>query len=50
MAISIDPNTGLKIFKTRAVESTDIITSHGYDIVTDESLTDLPGTPTRRGL
>ena len=45
MAISIDPNTGLKIFNTRAVEATDIITSHGYDIVTDESLTDLPDPP-----
>jgi len=44
-AISIDPETGLKIFNTRAAKATDKIDGHGYSIQTDESLKELPEPP-----
>ena len=40
--ISIDPETGLKIFNTRAEKANDKITGKGYAVVTDEALTALP--------
>ena len=41
-AISVDPNTGLKIFNTRAEKANDKITGKGYSVVTDEALKALP--------
>lgn len=45
MSITIDPETGLKRFDTRAAKSTDKIAGRGYSVVTDESLTWLPEPP-----
>lgn len=45
MAISTDPDTGLKIFKTRAAKATDKIVGAGYGVVADESLKTLPEPP-----
>ena len=42
MPIKIDPETGLKIFNTRAEKANDKITGKGYSVVTDEALTALP--------
>ena len=41
-AIKTDPETGLKIFNTRAEKANDKITGKGYSVVTDEALTALP--------
>ncbi len=41
MPIKIDPETGLKIFNTRAEKANDKITGKGYSVVTDEALTTL---------
>ncbi|MEZ0139397.1 MAG: flavin-containing monooxygenase [Candidatus Reddybacter sp.] len=41
MPIKIDPETGLKIFNTRAEKANDKITGKGYSVVTDEALTSL---------
>ena len=35
--IRIDPETGLKVFSTRASKATDRIQGRGYAVVTDES-------------
>lgn len=43
--IRIDPNTGLKIFATRAAMATDRIAGKGYSIVTEEALKTLPELP-----
>jgi cyclohexanone monooxygenase len=45
MSIQIDPNTGLKIFNTRAAKATEKITGKGYSPVEDERLTTLPPPP-----
>jgi cyclohexanone monooxygenase len=43
--IRIDPNTGLKVFDTRAAKATDKIRGKGYSVITDEALTALPEMP-----
>ena len=45
MSIQIDPNTGLKIFNTRAAKSTEKIAGKGYSLVTDQALKELPPAP-----
>ncbi|HJL98272.1 MAG TPA: NAD(P)/FAD-dependent oxidoreductase [Acidimicrobiales bacterium] len=42
MAISIDPDTGLKIFDTRAAKASDKIQGQGYAVNPDASLKTLP--------
>ena len=42
VAIRIDPQTGFKIFDTRAVTATDKISGSGYSLQEDESLKTLP--------
>ena len=44
-AISLDPDTGLKRFNTRAGLATDKIQGNGYGVVNDESLKTLPPEP-----
>ena len=44
-AITTDPDTGLKIFSTRAAKATDRITGKGYSIIEDEALKSLPPQP-----
>ena len=44
-AISIDPQTGLKVFNTRAAMATERIKGRGYSVVTDQSLKELPDQP-----
>ncbi len=44
-AIRIDPETGRKIFRTRAAKATDKITGKGYSIITDQTLVTLPPPP-----
>ncbi|MEM9653458.1 MAG: NAD(P)/FAD-dependent oxidoreductase [Actinomycetota bacterium] len=41
-AVTIDPETGLKVFNTRAAKASDNIAGKGYDILEDESLKTLP--------
>ncbi|MEC7367900.1 MAG: NAD(P)-binding domain-containing protein [Pseudomonadota bacterium] len=45
MPIRVDPQTGLKIFNTRAGKATEKITGKGYSLVEDKSLTTLPPQP-----
>ena len=45
MSISIDPETGLKIFATRAATRMDGIEGRGYAVVDDEELTAIPSAP-----
>ena len=45
MSIRIDPNTGLKVFDTRAAKANDLIVGKGYSIIQDEALTTLPTLP-----
>jgi len=45
MSVSVDPETGLKVFATRAAIATDRIRGKGYDVVTDEALKTLPEPP-----
>lgn len=40
--ITVDPETGLKIFNTRAEKANDKITGKGYSVVKDAALTALP--------
>ena len=42
MAISIDPETGLKIFDTRAGKASEKIQGKGYEVNSDASLKTLP--------
>ena len=42
MAISIDPETGLKRFSTRAAKASEKILGKGYSLVNEESLKTLP--------
>jgi cyclohexanone monooxygenase len=43
--IRIDPNTGQKLFHTRAAKASEKIKGKGYSVVTDETLTALPELP-----
>lgn len=45
MSVKIDPETGLKVFNTRASKATDKISGKGYSVVTDEALKTLPPAP-----
>jgi len=45
MSISIDPSTGLKIFKTRAASAMEGVSGTGYSVVEGEALTTLPPQP-----
>src|SRR6202790_94495 len=44
-AVRIDPETGLKVFNTRAAKASEKITGKGYSVVTDQKLTELPKMP-----
>ncbi len=44
-AIQIDPETGLKLFHTRAAKASDKIQGKGYSLVSDEHLKTLPPPP-----
>ena len=44
-AISVDDQTGLKVFNTRAAKATDKIYGKGYSAIDDESLKTLPPPP-----
>src|SRR5882757_9693817 len=44
-AVRIDPETGLKVFNTRAAKASEKITGKGYSVVTDQRLTELPKMP-----
>ncbi|MCB1738943.1 MAG: hypothetical protein KDK91_01130, partial [Gammaproteobacteria bacterium] len=44
-AIRIDPQSGLKLFNTRAEKASEKIAGKGYSTVTDESLLTLPAQP-----
>ena len=43
--IRIDPETGLKLFNTRAAKATDKITGKGYSVIDDEAMKTLPPAP-----
>ncbi len=45
MSIRVDPETGLKIFATRAAKANDRIAGKGYSIVDDDALKSLPPQP-----
>ncbi|MBV1906124.1 MAG: NAD(P)/FAD-dependent oxidoreductase [Pseudomonadales bacterium] len=45
MPIRIDPETGLKIFNTRAAKASDKIAGKGYSVVEDQALKFLPEAP-----
>jgi len=45
MSIRIDPDTGLKIFNTRAASMIDAVVGRGYSVTQDESLKTLPPQP-----
>ena len=38
ISISIDPDTGLKIFNTRAASTMDDVVGRGYSVTADEAL------------
>jgi cyclohexanone monooxygenase len=44
-AVRIDPETGLKLFNTRAAKASEKIAGKGYSVVTDQKLTELPKMP-----
>ncbi len=44
-AIRIDPETGRKIFNTRAAKASEKIDGKGYSVVTDQKLRELPKAP-----
>ncbi len=44
-AIRIDPETGLKVFNTRAAKASEKITGKGYSVLTDQKLKELPEMP-----
>ena len=43
--IRIDPETGLKVFNTRAAKASEKIAGKGYSVITDQKLTELPKLP-----
>ena len=45
MSIRVDPQSGLKVFDTRAAKSTEKIRGKGYSPVADATLTELPEPP-----
>ena len=45
MPIQIDPDSGLKIFNTRASKASEKISGKGYSVIHDDALTDLPSAP-----
>ena len=45
MAVKVDPDTGLKIFDTRAAKATDKIAGKGYSTIDDVALKTLPPVP-----
>ena len=45
MAISIDPDTGLKVFDTRAAKASEKIRGQGYEVNPDVAMKTLPETP-----
>ena len=45
MAVKVDPDTGLKIFNTRATKATDKIAGKGYSTIDDVALKTLPPVP-----
>ena len=45
MSIRLDPDTGLKIFNTRAASTMGDVVGRGYSITRDESLKTLPPQP-----
>ena len=44
-AIRIDPETGLKVFNTRAAKATERIQGKGYAVISDNALKELPPQP-----
>jgi cyclohexanone monooxygenase len=44
-AVRIDPETGLKVFNTRAAKVSEKIAGKGYSVVTDQKLRELPNLP-----
>src|SRR5579871_1395139 len=44
-AVRIDPETGLKVFNTRAAKASEKISGKGYSITTDQKLKELPELP-----
>jgi cyclohexanone monooxygenase len=44
-AVRIDPETGLKVFNTRAAKASEKIAGKGYSVVTDQKLRELPNLP-----
>src|ERR1700683_3240138 len=44
-AVRIDPETGMKVFNTRAAKASEKIAGKGYSVVTDQKLTELPKMP-----
>src|SRR5271167_1517194 len=44
-AVRIDPETGLKVFNTRAAKASAKIAGKGYSVLTDQKLTELPELP-----
>ena len=44
-AVRIDPETGLKVFNTRAAKASEKIAGKGYSVVTDQKLKELPELP-----
>ena len=44
-AVHIDPETGLKVFNTRAAKASDKIGGKGYSVLTDQKMKELPEMP-----
>src|SRR5271154_7042281 len=44
-AVRIDPETGLKVFNTRAAKASEKITGKGYSVTADQKLKELPELP-----
>src|ERR1700688_3751747 len=44
-AVRIDPETGLKVFNTRAAKASEKITGKGYSVLTDQKMKELPEIP-----
>src|SRR5690242_2090365 len=45
VAVRIDPETGLKVFNTRAAKASDKIAGKGYSVLADQKLKELPEMP-----
>src|SRR5882757_397402 len=44
-AVRIDPETGLKVFNTRAAKASEKITGKGYSVLADQKMKELPELP-----